>query len=258
MNAEERFLKEQLIMRAASGDESALSTAVSENMGLVRSIVKRFTGRGCDTEDLMQIGSIGLIKAIRNFDPKYDVCFSTYAVPMISGEIKRFLRDDGPVKVSRTLKELYIKVKNVSEMLRQKNGREATPSEIAEIIKVDTEDVVMALESSLPVESLYGGSDSDDGNSVNLIDKIANNENISEEQFSLLKDGTGEYERLINSITLFEIMRHLTEDEQKIIRLRYYKDFTQTDAAKVLGISQVQVSRLEKKILGKMKALMDA
>jgi len=257
MDADERFLKEQRILKAASGDETALDIAVRENMGLVRSIVRRFVGRGCEPEDLVQIGSIGLIKAIRNFDPNFDVCFSTYAVPMISGEIKRFLRDDGPVKVSRTLKELYLKIRTAAEELRQKNGRDATPAEIAENIKVGIEEVVMALEASLPVESLYGGC-SDEGDSVYLIDKIANNENVSEEQFALLKDGTSEYEQLINSISLFETMRHLTEEEQKIIRFRYFKEFTQTDAAKVLGISQVQVSRLEKKILGKMRNLMDA
>ena len=139
MNTEERLLKEQLVMKAASGDEAALDKAVADNMGLVRSIVKRFMGRGCDLEDLLQIGSIGLIKAIRNFDPTFDVCFSTYAVPMISGEIKRFLRDDGPVKVSRTLKELYIKIKTVSEEFRQKNGREALPKEIADIINVNAD-----------------------------------------------------------------------------------------------------------------------
>ena len=258
MNSEERYKKEQLIMKAAAGDDIALEKAVSENMGLVRSIIKRFIGRGCDADDLMQIGSIGLIKAIRNFNPEYDVCFSTYAVPMISGEIKRFLRDDGPVKVSRSLKELYLKIKTVSEELRQKNGREATPSEIARVINVDTEDVVMALEAALPVESIYGGADGEEGNSVSIIDKIANNENVSEEQSLLLKDGTGEYEQIINSITLFETMRRLSEEEQKIIRLRYYKEFTQTDAAKILGISQVQVSRLEKKILCKMKTLIEA
>ncbi|MBQ8164373.1 MAG: sigma-70 family RNA polymerase sigma factor [Clostridia bacterium] len=258
MNSDERIIKEQLILKAASGDDEALEKAVTENMGLVRSIVKRFTGRGCDTDDLVQIGSIGLIKAIRNFNPAFEVCFSTYAVPMISGEIKRFLRDDGPVKVSRGLKELYIKIKTVSEELRYLNGREATPAEIAQKIKVDTEDVVMALEAAQPVESLYGGSDNDSGNAVCLIDKIANNENVSREQFSVLKDGTGDYEHLLNKITLSEIMKKLSEDEQKIIKLRYFKEFTQTDAAKVLGISQVQVSRMEKKILGKMKTLMDA
>ena len=116
----------------------------------------------------------------------------------------------------------------------------------------------MALEAALPVESIYGGADGEEGNSVSIIDKIANNENVSEEQSLLLKDGTGEYEQIINSITLFETMRRLSEEEQKIIRLRYYKEFTQTDAAKILGISQVQVSRLEKKILCKMKTLIEA
>ena len=258
MNSDERLIKEQLILKAASGDDAALEKAVTENMGLVRSIVKRFVGRGCDAEDLVQIGSIGLIKAIRNFNPDYDVCFSTYAVPMISGEIKRFLRDDGPVKVSRGLKELYVKIKTVAEELRHINGREATPNEIAIRIKVDIEDVVMALEAAQPVESLYGGTDSEGGNTISLIDKIANNENVSREQFSVLKDGTVEYENLLNKITLSEIMQKLSEEEQKIIKLRYFKEFTQTDAAKVLGISQVQVSRMEKKILVKMKVLMDA
>lgn len=258
MKTDERYMREQLIAKAASGDENALAAAVSENMGLVRSIVNRFAGRGYDKEDLVQIGSIGLIKAIRNFNPDYDVCFSTYAVPMISGELKRFLRDDGPVKVSRTLKELYIKVKNAEEELRRKNGREATPCEIAEYINVSGEDVIMAMEASRPVESLYGNSDSSEADSVSLIDKIANNESVSEEQFMLLQDGTGEYEQLLNRITLFEIMRHLTEEEQKIIKLRYYRELTQAAAAKVLGTSQVQISRLEKKILKKMRIMMDA
>lgn len=258
MKTDERYKKEQLIMLAASGDEKALETAVADNMGLVMSIVNRFIGRGCDKEDLVQIGSIGLIKAIRNFDPDYDVCFSTYAVPMISGELKRFLRDDGPVKVSRTLKELHVKVRNAAEELRQKNGKDATPCEIAEYINAETEDVIMALEAALPVESLYGNADSDGFDSISLIDKIANNENVSEEQFMLLKDGTGEYEQLLNSITLFDVMRHLTEEEQKIIKLRYYKELTQAAAAKVMGTSQVQISRLEKKILKKMRIMMEA
>ena len=245
-------------MRAAAGDEDALDEAVKENMGLVRSIVRRFLGRGCDAEDLVQIGSIGLIKAIRNFNTDYNVCFSTYAVPMIAGEIKRFLRDDGPVKVSRSIKELYAKIKSVSEELRAGLKREPYPAEIASMIDVDVSDVIMALEAVQPVESIYSQAQDGSGGSVCLLDRIANNEGVSTGQFEVMRDGTGDFEQLIDSITLSEIMQKLSDEEQKIIKLRYFKGITQTHAAKLLGISQVQVSRLEKKILSKMKVLLQA
>jgi RNA polymerase sporulation-specific sigma factor len=232
----------ELIKRANEGDKEARDRVVTENVGLVWSIVRRFAGRGHELEDLFQIGSIGLIKSIDKFDTSFGVKFSTYAVPMITGEIKRFLRDDGMIKVSRTLKETAIKVKMARELLNSKLGREPTLDEISQETSIEREEIVMALEAGSEVESLYKTIYQGDGSAIYLIDKIQ--QSIDENQ------------NVVDKMALHEIMETLDEKEKDLIKLRYFKEKTQTDIAKQLGISQVQVSRLEKKILKTMRERM--
>lgn len=229
----------ELIKLASKGDKEARDQIVTENLGLVWSIVRRFTNRGQELEDLFQIGTIGLIKAIDKFDTSFNVKFSTYAVPMITGEIKRFLRDDGMIKVSRSLKEIAGKVRITREILGNQLGREPTIEEISKEIQVEVEEIVLALESNAEVESLYKTIYHGEGNAIYLMDKLEQKKDESEE--------------MINRFALNEIIESLEPKEQKIIRLRYYMEKTQTDIAKELGISQVQVSRLEKKILKMIK-----
>ena len=229
-----------MIRLAHEGDKAARDTIVSENMGLVWSVVRRFLGRGYEADDLFQIGCIGLIKAIDKFDNSYEVQFSTYAVPMIMGEIKRFLRDDGMIKVSRTLKENGWKIKQISDKLGHELGRDATLNEIADALELSVEEVVMALDANIEVESLYKSVYQNDGNEIYLVDKVADkNENI--------------YNEILNHVLLEDILKQLDEMQKKLITLRYYQDKTQTEVAKILGISQVQVSRMEKKLLLKMR-----
>lgn len=232
----------ELIRRSQEGDKEARDKVVMENVGLVWSIVRRFMCRGHEPEDLFQIGSIGLIKAIDKFDLSYDVKFSTYAVPMIMGEIKRFLRDDGVIKVSRSLKETAGKIRVAREKLNNLYGREPTLDEIGQEMNLAKEEVVMALESGAEVESLYKTIYQGDGNAIYLIDK--------------LEQTNDENEIMIDKLALKETIESLDEKDQELIKLRYFMDRTQTDIAKELGISQVQVSRLEKKILLKMRERM--
>ncbi len=238
----------ELILKAHNGDKAARDRLVMENMGLVYSVSRRFIGRGCELEDINQIGTIGLIKAIDKFDDSFDVKFSTYAVPMIAGEIKRFLRDDGMLKVSRSLKENGYRIKRASDELVSKNGREATIEELAAATELSIEDVVMALEANTDVESIYRTIYQNDGNEIYLVDKLSVGETAS------AKDGfAGAQERLLNSMLLEQLMVELDETERKLIMLRYFREMTQTQVADELGISQVQVSRLEKKILKKLR-----
>ena len=228
-----------LIARSQAGDKEARETLIEKNLGLVHHIVKRFLGRGYDAEDLFQIGSIGLMKAIDKFDLSYDVKFSTYAVPMISGEIKRFLRDDGMVKVSRSLKENGWKVKQASERISHEEGRDATLQEIAEATGLSREDIVMAMEANVEVESIYKSVYQSDGNEIYLVDR--------------LPEKKDENETLLNHMLLQQLMDGLEEDERNLIRLRYFQNKTQVEVAKYMGISQVQVSRMEKRILLRMR-----
>ncbi len=230
-----------LIERSHHGDKEAREQLVEENMGLVWSIVKRFNGRGTDMEDLFQIGAMGLLKAIDKFDTSYEVKFSTYAVPMIAGEIKRFLRDDGIVKVSRTLKENCWKIKRETELFRQKTGREPTLEELSAVTELPREDIAMALESSAEVESIYKTIPQKDGSEVCLLDRMENQ-----------NQGNG-MQQLINRVVLEQLLQELTDSDRKLIVMRYMQDKTQTEVAQVLGVSQVQVSRLEKKILKQMR-----
>jgi RNA polymerase sigma-F factor len=224
-----------LIEKSHQGDKVARNTLVEENLGLIWSILKRFQGRGHDLEDLFQIGSIGLMKAIDKFDASFDVKFSTYAVPMITGEIKRFLRDDGIIKVSRTLKETAYKAYTTRETLEKKMGREPTLEEISAEIGATKEELALALESGSEIESLQKTIYQSDGNAIVLMDKLIEKRNKNED--------------LVNHIVLGEVLETLNEKEKEIIRMRYFEDKTQTEIAKKMGISQVQVSRLEKKIL---------
>jgi RNA polymerase sporulation-specific sigma factor len=225
-----------LIERAKNNDKQAQSILVEKNVGLVWSIVKRFHNRGYETEDLFQIGCIGLIKAISKFDSSFEVRFSTYAVPMIIGEIKRFIRDDGIIKVSRSLKEIASKARVVKEMMSKELGREPTISEMSERLSVPPEELVMALEAGSAPESLYSAYGDSDNTPILLIDRIDNEENNKEVD-------------IIDKLALRQIIGELKPREKQIIILRYFKRKTQVQIAKLLGISQVQVSRIEKKIL---------
>lgn len=228
-----------LIKKSHEGDESARSILVEENTGLIWCVARRYFGRGIEPEDLFQIGSIGLLKAIDKFDLSYEVRFSTYAVPMISGEIKRFFRDDGMIKVSRSLKEIAQKAYVVTEYIREKQGRDPGMEELAEEIGVAKEDLVLAIEAGSEVESLQKTIYQGEGNEILLMDKIMEEE-LQEE-------------KIINQLFLKQLLNELGEREKKLICLRYFANKTQSEVGHVLGISQVQVSRMEKKILQELR-----
>lgn len=228
-----------LIQKSHEGDEEAKAQLVAENVGLIWCIVKRFYNRGAEAEDLFQIGSIGLLKAIDKFDLSYDVKFSTYAVPMISGEIKRFLRDDGMIKVSRSLKELSYKAYCCQEEMQRNLGREPTLEEISEEIHVEKEELVMAMEASSEVESLQKTIYQKDGHEIQLMDKLEEQEEREE--------------KVLDQMLLGQLLRQLKKEERQLIYLRYFANKTQSEVGRALGISQVQVSRLEKKILARMR-----
>lgn len=243
-NKSEPFLKDEevkeLIRRSQAGDQSARNTIAEKNIRLVWSIVQRFLNRGYEADDLFQIGCIGLLKSVDKFDLSYDVKFSTYAVPMIIGEIQRFIRDDGTVKVSRSLKETGNKVRKKKDELSKKFGRDPTLNEIAEALELSPEDVVMAQEAVRTPSSIHETVYENDGDPITLLDQMADD---SENKW-------------FDKIALQEAIRHLAERERLIVYLRYYKDKTQSEVAERLGISQVQVSRLEKKILKQIKSQM--
>ena len=229
----------ELIKLAQNGDEKAVEIIIEEDSGLIWSVVRRFLNRGYDAEDLYQIGSIGLLKCIKKFDTNYEVKFSTYAVPMIMGEIKRFLRDDGLIKISRPLKEIATKAKYMRDVLTKKNDEEPTINELAIAIDVSVEDLVLALDADREVESLYSTVYQNDGKSVYLIDKLE------------LKNDS--QENIVDNIVLKDIIENLEPREREIINLRYFEDKTQSQVAKIIGVSQVQVSRIEKKVLAKIR-----
>ncbi len=226
----------RLIELAQNGDKSALEELTLQNKGLIWASARRFLGRGVDIEDLFQIGAIGLIKAVKKFDTSYDVEFSTYAVPMILGEIRRFLRDDGIIKVSRNLKELAYTAKNAAEKIYLKEGREATILEIAEAINSTEGDVMLSLEATQPTESIYRSIHDGDNSQILLIDK--------------LNAGSGDEDGVLTNMALRQAIDTLPSRERQILLLRYYKEKTQSEVAKIMGVSQVQISRIEKKLLG--------
>ena len=229
----------KLIELAHSGDKAARERLVMDNVGLVWSIVRRFTGRGCETEDLFQIGSIGLLKAIDKFDTSYEVRFSTYAVPMILGEIKRFLRDDGMIKVSRSIKELGMWAGAARERLSGSLGREPTLEELASELGASCEEVAASLEAGCQVESLYASGSSGEDSNLTLLDRVAEEDN--------------EQEQMLNRMLLGELLKSLDKNQRELIVRRYFYNQTQTQIAGILGISQVQVSRMERKILKEMR-----
>lgn len=229
----------ELIKLAKNGDKSALNKLVEVNMALVATISKKFLNRGYEYEDIFQIGCMGLVKAVNNFDDQYNVKFSTYAVPMILGEIKRFIRDDGMIKVSRSVKNTAKKLHYDKEALTKKLDRDPTLEELSEYSGVAVEDIVFATESANSLQYLYDTIHQDDGAPVLLIDKLSENRQEDNE--------------MVDKIALKEALKSLDVKSRQIIMLRYFKDKTQIQVAKMLGISQVQVSRIEKKVLKIMR-----
>ncbi len=227
----------KLIELAQNGDADAKEKLVVENSGLIWSIVRKFRGRGYDSEDLFQIGAIGLIKCIDKFDMSFDVKFSTYAVPMIMGEIRRFMRDDGMIKVSRPLKEIAARAKYTREYMTNKNGGEPTVTELAKEMGISVEELAEALDASREVESIFQTVYRSDGTPVYLIDRLS-------------RDNADD---ITDSLALRQALMALEPRERRIIFLRYFKDKTQSETAKEIGISQVQVSRMEKKIIRRIK-----
>lgn len=227
----------RLIALSQAGDNAARDRLVNSNIRLVWSVVQRFMNRGYEPEDLFQIGCIGLLKSIDKFDLSYDVKFSTYAVPMIIGEIQRFLRDDGTLKVSRSLKETANKVRKMKDELSKTLGRLPTISEVAERLGITAEDVIFAQEANKPPTSIHETVYENDGDPITLMDQIADDSQ----------------EHWFDKLALTEAIGTLSERERMIVYLRYYRDKTQSEVAERLGISQVQVSRLEKKILQSIK-----
>lgn len=230
-----------LIGRAHQGDKEARDTLFEENTGLIYSVARRFLGRGVEMEDLFQIGSIGLLKAVDKFDPAFEVKFSTYAIPIILGELKRFFRDDGMIKVSRSIKENQHRVYLAREKIEKELGREPSLKEIAEMLEMPPEEVAMTMDSAAEVESLYRTVYQSEGTDISLIDKIPEKENAEE--------------HLLNRIFLEEILGKLESSDRKLLYMRYFQDQTQTQIAEQLGVSQVQVSRMEKRILKKLRSL---
>lgn len=229
-----------LMDQAHAGDKAAREKLISDNLGLVWSIVKRFEHRGHDKEELFQIGTIGLIKAVDNFQTSYEVKFSTYAVPMIMGEMRRFLRDNSMMKVSRSLKENGWKIKKASDALSQELGREATLQEIAAETGFTIEEIVEAIEANGEVASIYQPVFQSGDSELYLVDQVSDGG----------MEGT---EKLVNHILLEQLLAVLSAEEKELIELRYFKEMTQVQIAEKLGISQVQVSRMEKRILLRMR-----
>ena len=215
------------------------SWLVTENMGLVYMVTKRFEGRGTDREELVQIGAIGLIKAIDKFDPQLPYSFSTYAVPLIIGEIRRFLRDDGMIHISRSVKENAGKIALIREKLKKTENKEPTLEELRELTGLGYEEIVTAMEATSEVDSIFRPIGGEEGDSLTLGEKLAD-----EKQFET---------PIVNSIALQQVMETLEEEENKLIQLRYMQNRTQTETAKLLGTNQVAVSRMERKILTKLR-----
>ncbi|WP_252503481.1 SigF/SigG family RNA polymerase sporulation sigma factor [Sporosarcina sp. Marseille-Q4943] len=231
-----------LIQQSQDGDKDARRMMVEGNTRLVWSIVQRFASRGADLEDLFQIGCIGLMKSIDKFDLSYDVKFSTYAVPMIVGEIQRFLRDDGMVKVSRSIRELSFKIRHATDDYIKNHGRSPSVSEIAEVLEVSIDEVILASDALRDPASLHEQLYENEGDSLTLMDQLRDDRS----------------ERFFDHIPLRDVVSKLNKRDQTIIYMRYYLDYTQSDIAERIGISQVQVSRLEKKILAQLKTWMSA
>lgn len=231
----------RLILLSQQGDETAKTALINEHSPLIKSIIRHYKNKNVEYEDLYQLGCVGLLKALKNFSTDFNVRFSTYAVPMIAGEIKRYLRDDGYIKISRSTKTLAAKIAYFVRDYKAKNCTSPTVDQIAEEFKLDPQEVIFAMDSSKFPISLY--EKSEDENNLSLIDKVAAKESVDEN---------------IDKILLRDAISALSERDKKIIILRYYRDKTQSEVARVLNVSQVQVSRLESKIIEKLKAELDA
>ncbi len=229
------------IKRAQEGDKFEMDRLIRENNGLIWSIVKRFMNRGYEVEDLYQIGCIGFIKSIKRFDTNFEVKLSTYSVPYRLGEIKRFIRDDGPIKVSRSIKELNTKINELKRHYLL-NGKEITLEQICKELKIQKEDAIIAMESTNAVESMDAAANAEnkDGKQMTVFDKIST--------------GKNEEEMITNRMVVNQLINELQDRDKEIILLRFFKEKTQTEVAKILGISQVQVSRIERKVLNEMKS----
>ena len=240
MLGDEEF--QELINKAREGDQSAKEIILEHNLNLVRSIVYRFTNRGYEWDDLFQIGCIGLIKAIERFNTEFSVKFSTYAVPMIIGEIRRYMRDDNPIKVGRPVKELAYRIHKTQEKLQGTLGREPTIIEVAEDLSLPPQDIVSALEAMQPTASLYDQAFHNDGDPILLLDQI--------------KQCDGQDNSYFDRLVIKEILSRLPLKERTVIHLRFFEDKTQLEIALLIGLSQVQVSRIEKNALRAIKKLL--
>ena len=229
----------ELLDRSHHGDKDARDKLICGNLRLVLSVIQRFTSRGENSDDLFQVGCIGLIKAIDNFDPSHEVMFSTYGVPMISGEVKRFLRDNNAVRVSRSMRDTAYRAMQIKEQLTNENGKEPNITEIAKRMELPPEDIVIALESIVEPVSLYEPVFSDGGDTIYIMDQV--------------KGGTTDGDWL-EEIAMREAIRDLTDRERKILSMRFIDGKTQTEVAGEIGISQAQVSRLEKGAMSRIKA----
>lgn len=229
----------ELLDRSHHGDKDARDKLICGNLRLVLSVIQRFTSRGENPDDLFQVGCIGLIKAIDNFDPSHEVMFSTYGVPMISGEVKRFLRDNNAVRVSRSMRDTAYRAMQIKEQLANENGKEPNITEIAKRMELPPEDIVIALESIVEPVSLYEPVFSDGGDTIYIMDQV--------------KGGTTDGDWL-EEIAMREAIRDLTDRERKILSMRFIDGKTQTEVAGEIGISQAQVSRLEKGAMSRIKA----
>ena len=231
----------KIIEHAQNGSQEDMTKLIEDNNGLIWSIVRRFSGRGYDVEDLYQTGCIGFIKAIQRFDTSFEVRLSTYAVPYILGEIKRYIRDDGPIKVSRSIKELNVKILELQREFLHKYGRDISLEEISKELKISKEEIAMALDSARPVDSIEDAKykDNKTDKTVSILEQIST--------------GKDEETEITNRITIKNLINELNDKEKEIILLRYYKQKTQMQVSKILGITQVQVSRIERKVLDNMK-----
>lgn len=227
-----------LLNKAKNGDEKAKELLIENNSPLVKSIVRRYKNKGVEYDDLYQLGCVGFVKAINNFDISFNVKFSTYAVPMIAGEIKRFLRDDGSVKVSRSIKSQYYNMQKYIDQVRLKTGEPPTTKHLAEKFNIEEPEVMFILESSRMPVSIYESLDKESSNGQVVLDKLVNFDEVSS---------------LVDKIVLTDALKELEDKDRKLIILRYFRDKTQSEVAQILNVSQVQVSRLENRILAKMK-----
>ena len=227
----------QLLSLAKAGDSDAKNRLIEENSPLVKSIVRRYKNKGVEYDDLFQLGCLGFSKAINNFDLSFGVKFSTYAVPMIAGEIKRYLRDDGSVKVSRSTKTLYYSIQKYLEQKEQQGQPSPTPREIAQHFEIDESELMFVMESAKMPLSIYDSAGKDDSSSI-VLDKLSQGDTT---------------DQLISKITISDLLSTLDEKDRKLLVLRYFRDKTQTEVAEMLGVSQVQISRRESKLLSRLK-----